>query len=131
MTQVWQSSLKSPLGSPKVATMPEADQNPPIADVYAGDTTHPGELNVEEQMVFVYTIEASAEPDVLARIANLFNLANLAPLNVNLRRKSSELVIMSVEIGPMRSALADMISRKIAQLTCVSDVMLSGGKSCT
>lgn len=111
--------------------MPEADQNPPIADVYAGDTTHPGELNVEEQMVFVYTIEASAEPDVLARIANLFNLANLAPLNVNLRRKSSELVIMSVEIGPMRSALADMISRKIAQLTCVSDVMLSGGKSCT
>jgi hypothetical protein len=106
-------------------------QNRAIADVYAGDTTPPDDWNEHEHMVFVYTIEADAEPDVLARIAGLFNLANLAPLSVNLRRKSSELVVLTVEIGPMRNALAEMIRRKVAQLTCVNEVTLAGARSRT
>ena|ERR1700730_6632701 len=108
--------------------MPEINQNFPIADVYAGDTTLPDDWNEQEQIVFVYTIEADAEPDVLARIANLFNLANVAPMSANLRRKSPELVVLSVEIGPMRSTIATMIRRKIAQLTCVRDVVLTGAQ---
>jgi hypothetical protein len=76
-------------------------------------------------MVCVYTIVADTEPDVLARVANLFNLANLAPLSVNLQRKSDELVHISVEIGPIRSTSAELIRRKLTQLTCVTDVALT------
>jgi hypothetical protein len=80
---------------------------------------------LHSQGIYTYTIEADPEPDVLARVANLFLLGNMAPLNANLRRAPEGLVIISIEIGPMESNSAEMIRRKIAQLTCVSDVVLA------
>jgi hypothetical protein len=97
-----------------------------LADVYAGDT---GALELspgQARTVFWFTIEADAEPDVWARIANLFNAANVAPLNATLHRPSPHRVHLSVRMGPISAATADMIQRKLLQLTCVTSVELTG-----
>jgi hypothetical protein len=73
-------------------------------------------------MVYSYAVEADAEPDVLGKVANLFNLANIAPLHAHLDRASQERVLISVDIGPINRATAEMICRKLAQLTCVNNV---------
>jgi hypothetical protein len=104
--------------------MSDSKENSATADVYAGDAAMSDQQENQPQAVFAYTIDADAEPDVLARVANLLNLANLAPISVSLRRESSEIVIISVEIGPLRRVTAEMIRRKLAQLTCVNNVAL-------
>ncbi|HEY3654712.1 MAG TPA: hypothetical protein VGL34_06960 [Steroidobacteraceae bacterium] len=101
------------------------DEGPPRADVYAGDTTNLVQSAGQPEMVYLYAIEADAEPDVLARVANLFNLANVAPLSAELRRKPTDQVGISVAIGPMSFVIAGMIHRKLAQLTCVNNVELT------
>ena len=90
-------------------------------NLYSGDATSFG-ASIDPATIFLFTIEADAEPDVLARIANCFNLANVAPLRATLQRQSSDFVKMAVEIGPLSVASADMINRKISQLTCVHEV---------
>jgi hypothetical protein len=90
-------------------------------NLYSGDTTNIG-ASIDPATVFLFTIEADAEPDVFARIANCFNLANVAPLRATLQRKSSDIVKIAVEIGPLSLASAEMINRKISQLTCVHEV---------
>lgn len=92
------------------------------ADVYSGDTAS-HELSGEHSTnVFLFAIEAEAEPDVLARVANLFNLANVAPLTANLYRESFERVNIVVEMELIRASTADLIRRKLAQLTCIISV---------
>jgi hypothetical protein len=95
------------------------------ADVYAGDTTNLVHSTEQSEAVYQYAIEADAEPDVLARVANMFNLANVAPLSADLRRKPGEQVVILVVIGPMSGFTAGMICRKLAQLTCVNNVELT------
>lgn len=55
-------------------------------DLYADDTAKPDRSSGQATNIFLFVIEAAVEPDVLARVANLFNLANVAPLSANLRR---------------------------------------------
>jgi hypothetical protein len=59
-------------------------------------------------------------------IANLFNAANVAPLNATLHRPSPHRVHMSVRMGRISATTADMIQRKLLQLTCVTSVELTG-----
>jgi hypothetical protein len=101
------------------------DDSSPIADVYAGDTENRSYSGGPNEMVYSYAIEADAEPDVLGRVANLFNLANIAPLSAHLNRGAREVVVISVDIGPINRTTAEMICRKLAQLTCVNNVELA------
>jgi phage-related baseplate assembly protein len=95
------------------------------ADVYEGDTPSPDLSSEDATNVFLFAIEAEAEPDVLARVANLFNLTNVAPLTANLRRESSERVTILVEMELISASTADLIRRKLAQLTCIISVELT------
>lgn len=105
--------------------MTETGDNLATADVYAGDMAAPGLSSGPATIVYLYAIEADAEPDVLARVANLLNLANKVPLSASLQRKSFERVHIAVEMERISATTADMIRRKLMQLTCVIEVELS------
>jgi hypothetical protein len=105
--------------------MTETGDNSTSADVYAGDTASPDLSSQHTTDIFLFAIEADAEPDVLARVANLFNLANVAPLSANLHRVSLERVRVRVEMDRISATTADIIRRKLAQLTCILSVELT------
>jgi hypothetical protein len=96
-------------------------RTPAIADVYAGDTA--AAKHEAPGAVFAYDIRADVEPDVLARVAGICNLANVSPLRVNYERNAGD-VHMRVELDGISAATADSIRRKLLQLTCVSAVVL-------
>jgi hypothetical protein len=95
-----------------------ACDNPSAADVYAGDIGELKSSTNTSSSVFLFRIEADAEPDVFARVASIFNIANTAPLQVTLRRGGPDQVNISVAIELSLESTADMIRRKLAQLTC-------------
>ncbi len=105
--------------------MTSQSQTPAIADVYAGDIDSSSAARTLEGQVFAYRIEADAEPDVLARIAGICNLANVAPLRVNLQRSAQGGVEVDIELDGISAATADSIRRKLLQLTCVNAVSLN------
>ena len=93
-----------------------------IADVYAGDTA--AARREAPGAVFSYDIRADVEPDVLARVAGVCNLANVSPLRVSYARTPGE-VHMTIELDGISAATADSIRRKLLQLTCVNAVVLA------
>jgi hypothetical protein len=94
------------------------------ADVYAGDLTIADPLTAPATKAFLFSIEAEAHPNVLARVAGIFDIANVAPRSANLRRESSERVKISIGIELANAFTADMIRRKLEQLTCTLSVEL-------
>jgi hypothetical protein len=69
-----------------------------------------------------YRINADAHPDVLLRIAAALNFANQAPGNLSMRLSGIEQVIIETSLRAVPAILADMIRRKLMQLTCVISV---------
>src|SRR6266550_5197076 len=96
-------------------------ESPAAADVYAGDTTALGAGAGGLVSQFRFVIEADCEPQVFARVAGIFNIANVAPLGATLARGSSSTLAIAVTIEIGRSA-AESIRRKLEQLTCVVSV---------
>ena len=96
-----------------------------IADVYAGDLAQSRASALDSAQVFAYRIEADAEPDVLARIAGICNLANSPPRRVALERTAGGGVLMEIDLDGISSHTADSIRRKLQQLTCVTSVSLT------
>jgi hypothetical protein len=88
------------------------------ADVYAGDTTALTSSADTRTNIFLFRIQADAEPDAFARVAGIFNIANTAPRRVALRRTAPDQLNMSVAIELPLDSTADMIRRKLTQLTC-------------
>jgi hypothetical protein len=116
---------------PPTVDQPTVDQptaDPPTADVYAGDTTSLNPPTGNPTRHFLFVVEADCEPHVLARVAGILNIANAAPHSVNLTRRSSNELTISVvmEIG---QATAESIRRKLEQLTCVMSVVLNETES--
>jgi hypothetical protein len=95
----------------------------PQSDVYAGDTETTNLVSAQQPQSYRFTITADSEPDVFGRIANLFNIANLAPQHATFECQPGEIVLVTVQLGPISIALGDMIARKLRQLTCVIDVV--------
>ncbi len=104
--------------------MTETGNNVTAADVYTGDTAPLDLSSGLATNVYRYAIDADAEPDVLARVASLLNLANRVPLAVSLRRKAFERVHIAADMEQISATTADMIRRKLMQLTCVVEVEL-------
>ena len=96
-----------------------------IADVYAGDLAQSRASALDSAQAFAYRIEADAEPDVLARIAGICNLANSPPRRVALERTAGGGVLMEIDLDGISSHTADSIRRKLLQLTCVTSVSLT------
>jgi hypothetical protein len=93
-----------------------------VADVYSADLGVPGSSSEHTGAVFVFVIEADAQPDVLARVASVFNLANRPPLAATLRQGSLEQVHIVIDMAQITPSVADSIRRKLLQLTCVTAV---------
>ena len=96
----------------------------PAADVYAGDTTALDPAASRSILNFLFVIDAECEPHVLARVAGIFNIANVAPQSANLVRRSSSQLTISIAIE-ITQATAELIRRKLEQLTCVLSVALA------
>jgi hypothetical protein len=94
------------------------------ADVYAGDITTIHLAADTRSTMYCFRVKADPEPDVLARVAGIFNIANAAPYRATLLRDSPDVVNMSVAIELSGAIMADMIRRKLEQLICVISVEL-------
>jgi hypothetical protein len=112
---------------------PEATPGKPektiAADVYAGDVTNPNSSFDTGTTLFLFRIEADAESDVFARVAAVFNIANIAPRRATLDQESPGTVNIKVLIELARASVADMLRRKLEQLTCTLSVELVIGES--
>jgi hypothetical protein len=102
----------------------ETDEQFVKADVYAGDITTIRLAVDTRSTIYCFRVKADAEPDVLARVASIFNIANAAPHRATLLRDSPDVVNMSIAIELSGAAMADSIRRKLEQLTCVICVEL-------
>jgi hypothetical protein len=92
------------------------------ADVYAGDVADPNSSSDTGASLFLFRIEADPEPDVFARVAATFNIANIAPRRASLRRGSPGTVSIMVAIELTGAGIADLIRRKLQQLTSTVSV---------
>jgi len=92
------------------------------ADVYSGDTAVSTLSGDHAAKTFLFAIDADSEPDVLSRVANIFNLANTVPLSASLLRASIERTNIVVQIELSSASTAELIRRKLAQLTCTISV---------
>src|SRR6202040_3686311 len=101
-----------------------ASESSPTADVYAGDTSRLSSADSANRGIHRFTIEADAEPGTFARIANVLNVANIAPNRVVLERKDDDRTLsVTIELQVALST-AESIQRKLAQLTDVIHVAL-------
>ena len=75
---------------------------------------------------YSFRVEADAEPDILSRVANQFNLANVVPARASFARYGADLVRIEVEMHGVSAAIADLIGRKLAQLSSVRSVEVVG-----
>jgi hypothetical protein len=100
-------------------------RNPPsLADVYAGDVASTSAADARDTAIYVFQIEADAEPGTFARIANVFNFANAPPNHVHLELdKSGKTPIIDVEMT-IGTPIANSLRRKLLQLTDVIQVDL-------
>jgi hypothetical protein len=62
----------------------------PTADVYAGDTSSLNAADASNGSIYFFDIEADTEPGTFARIANVLNIANIAPKRVILELKETD-----------------------------------------
>jgi hypothetical protein len=106
-----------------------ADEQFVTADVYAGDIATIRLATDTRSTIYFFRIKADPEPGVFARVAGIFNIANAAPHRATLLRDSPDVVNISVAIELSGAAMADMIRRKLEQLTCVISVELMGDES--
>ena len=117
----------------RVPADPEATAGKPenniTADVYADDLTNPNSSLDTGATLFLFRIEADPEPDVFARVAAVFNIANIAPRRATLDRESPGAVNIRVSIELARAGVAEMLRRKLEQLTCTLSVEVITGES--
>jgi glycine cleavage system regulatory protein len=102
--------------------MSAPNEKPVAADVYAGDIAALTPSTRTESSVFLFRVAADAEADVFARVASVFNIGNIAPQQVSLRQAAAGQVHISVAIELPSTTTADLIQRKLQQLTCTLSV---------
>ena len=99
-----------------------------MADVYAADDALlDGEPAPSSSFARSarFTVTADPDPDVLSRVSNQFNFANVAPWQVSMTRTAEETILCEIELRGIAPEMAEFIRRKLMQLTCVLEVVLS------
>lgn len=90
-------------------------------DVYAGDSDQrPGATPLAPRIDARITVEADPDPDALARIAGIASLTNVAPVAASLTTTRAGPLTVVLEFSDITEAIADLVRRKLAQLTCVT-----------
>jgi hypothetical protein len=99
-----------------------------VADVYAADTALNTGVRAVVTGTFSFSIEADADPDILSKVANQFNLANVPPSRASYARQAEGLAHIEVEMQGISATIADLIGRKLAQLSSVRWVEVSSAE---
>jgi hypothetical protein len=93
------------------------------SDVYAGDNALSSSAKQPvEKGTFRYVISGDAQPDLLLRVCTQLLLANELPTKVVMARQAPDRATIEIEFSGINALLAESISRKISQLTCVDGV---------
>jgi hypothetical protein len=96
---------------------------PPPSQVYPNDQSL-DDRTAATRGTFLFEIEADADPDVWVRVAQIFNVANVAPAEVTLKRSSTDRVRIVVAMQNIGAPMAELIRRKLGQLTSIRGVTL-------
>ena len=96
-----------------------------MADVYADDLASPETLRDRTSAYYSFVITADADPDAFARVASVLTLADVPPMEVNLRREGNNTLLIAIQIEPIGQAIAESIRRKTSQLTCANNVEMT------
>jgi hypothetical protein len=89
------------------------------ADVYAADMQSFAAAMPPDGSIFAITIEAYPEPGVFSQIANLINLANLAPRRARIEPTPQGTLEFYIELAGARSTTIESICRKASQFIAV------------
>jgi hypothetical protein len=92
------------------------------ADVYAGDVAPPeGSRKSQPLGAATFSLVADAHSDLLLRVAAVLNLLNVAPRVFQLESlpEGTAAIRAVVDCAELQ---AELIARKLQQLTCVRDV---------
>jgi hypothetical protein len=98
------------------------------ADVYAGDEDlRRGKPSLPSSGIATFDIIADAHADLLLRVGVALNLLNTMPSRFELDCRADGLAHVRASIGCEENQ-AELIARKLRQLTAVRDVELSFGE---
>ena len=94
----------------------------PLRDVYSGDvqSTAPPQPVVRA----IFEVRVDADPGALTRVAAILALSNVAPMRVSCERGSPDDLVILAVLERLASNSADLIHRKLRQLSMVTDVTL-------
>ena len=90
-----------------------------VRDVYAGDD--PTGKSTDPPSLCTLSVLADPDPLVLCKVANQVALANVAPTRCLLEVTADGGVRIEVDVWVASSHLADLMVRKLSQLTCVRE----------
>jgi hypothetical protein len=94
------------------------------ADVYAGDDgAREGVRNAPPEGVATFDIVADADADVIVRVGAALNLFNVAPRVFHLETGHEGAVAVMARVD-CAEPLAELVARKLRQLTSVRDVVV-------
>jgi|SRR5690349_2024842 len=93
------------------------------ADVYAGDVAPEGYKNGRRPGSATFNVVADAHPDLLLRIGAALNLLNIAPRVFHMESRPGGTAAVSALVD-CADFQAELIARKLQQLTSVRDVLL-------
>jgi hypothetical protein len=94
------------------------------ADVYAGDVRVP-EGAKGARGAAIFNVLADAHADVLVRVVGALNLLNVAPRLFHMEARPGEGTAAVSALVDCAEAQAQLIARKLQQITSVRDVVMS------
>ena len=98
------------------------------ADVYADDDALRGGVRVRRpEGAATFNIVADADSDVLARVSAVLNLLNVAPLVFHMETQAEGFATVSARVD-CAAAQAELVARKLLQLTSVRNVVVDYAK---
>ena len=92
-------------------------------DVYAGDMPLPGDAGALPAGAAKFQVIADAHADVVVRVSAALNLLNVAPRMFHMEARPGGLAAVEATIE-CAAPQAELIARKLQQLTSVRDVAL-------
>lgn len=93
------------------------------ADVYAGDVAPAGPRNPQPPGAATFNVVADAHPDLLLRVGVALNLLNVAPRVFHMESRAEGTAAVSALVDCAQPQ-AELIARKLQQLTSVRDVVV-------
>jgi len=93
------------------------------ADVYAGDVAAPESPGKSPPGAAMFSVVADADADVILRVSAALNLLNVAPRRFHMESRPEGTAAFSAWVD-CAAPQAELIARKLQQLTSVREVVL-------